>query len=261
MASKRNNKRSKRTTTKAVQATENLPPPPVPAVEMKPEVDETPWDGEGLTEKQRAFVDALIGPAAGNATQAARMAGYRDDNYNSLRATASENLTKPNVQRYLAAARARKRLSPEWVRDRLGELAGTTMADFMVVRDGKLEIDWGAASLAGAIGQVKEVTEDILPGGDGKDEVIRRRMKLHNPIPALAVMAKVEGLITERIEHSGNVKHTHDVQPAMEKLLATPDMLAHARALRSAGTGTNGHAKSNGNGVNGNGSSNGNGKH
>jgi hypothetical protein len=49
-----------------------------------------------LTTKQEAFVAAFIGAARGNATEAARMAGYRGSD-NVLKAIASENLTKPDI--------------------------------------------------------------------------------------------------------------------------------------------------------------------
>jgi phage terminase small subunit len=51
---------------------------------------------EKLTEKQRRFVEAYMGEAAGNATEAAKLAGYKGNNA-TLRAIASENLTKPNI--------------------------------------------------------------------------------------------------------------------------------------------------------------------
>jgi hypothetical protein len=51
-----------------------LPPP-------KPEDEgDAPWDEDWLTLKQRLFVKAFVGPAAGNATKAAEMAGYSDSN-------------------------------------------------------------------------------------------------------------------------------------------------------------------------------------
>lgn len=55
-----------------------------------------------LTPKMQAFVDAYTGPARGNATEAARMAGYKG-NDRTLAAVGAENLTKPGI---LAAVRA-----------------------------------------------------------------------------------------------------------------------------------------------------------
>jgi hypothetical protein len=55
-----------------------------------------------LTEKQRRFVDAYMGPAQGNGTEAARLAGYRgsDDTPASV---ARENLRKPLIRKAVDA--------------------------------------------------------------------------------------------------------------------------------------------------------------
>ncbi|QDG49310.1 terminase small subunit [Persicimonas caeni] len=50
-----------------------------------------------LTEKQRRFVEAYLGKACGNATEAARIAGYSGDD-DTLSSTGYENLRKPQIQ-------------------------------------------------------------------------------------------------------------------------------------------------------------------
>lgn len=50
----------------------------------------------GLTVKQRLFVEAYTGPARGNATEAARIAGYKGNDV-TLAVVGSENLRKPQV--------------------------------------------------------------------------------------------------------------------------------------------------------------------
>lgn len=49
-----------------------------------------------LTEKQRKFVEAYMGKANGNATEAARIAGYSGSE-SVLAVTGFENLRKPNI--------------------------------------------------------------------------------------------------------------------------------------------------------------------
>lgn len=49
-----------------------------------------------LTVKQQQFVDAYLGAAAGNATEACRLAGYRGD-ARSLAVMGFDNLRKPNI--------------------------------------------------------------------------------------------------------------------------------------------------------------------
>ncbi len=58
-----------------------------------------------LRERERRFVDALIGEAGGNGARAARLAGYRARN---LRPQASRLLTKGNVQRAIAERQAER---------------------------------------------------------------------------------------------------------------------------------------------------------
>ena len=65
--------------------------------------------GDRLSEKQRRFVDLYMGEAAGNATEAARLAGYKGSD-GTLRVVAAENLSKPNIQ---AAIRERVSKRPE----------------------------------------------------------------------------------------------------------------------------------------------------
>lgn len=58
-------------------------------------------DKYGLTVKQRAFCDAFVA-AKGNATQAAKDAGYKCKDDNVYESVGRENLGKPAIQRYLA---------------------------------------------------------------------------------------------------------------------------------------------------------------
>ncbi|MEM6286630.1 MAG: terminase small subunit [Bacteroidota bacterium] len=50
-----------------------------------------------LTEKQRRFVEAYMGEARGNATEAASLAGYKGSR-NTLRVVGAENLAKPAIK-------------------------------------------------------------------------------------------------------------------------------------------------------------------
>ena len=60
-----------------------------------------------LNERERLFLAAFLGPAKGNGTKAAIIAGYAK---NSARVTASKLLTKANIQAALAARVARREL-------------------------------------------------------------------------------------------------------------------------------------------------------
>lgn len=188
----------KNLTARKVQATDKIPYV-VLDVECKPEEDNDPCDDEGLTIRQRAFVVAITGPAAGNATKAAEMAGYAAENRNSLKSTASRLLTFADVAEAISKAWARKRYSPQWTRDRIMEIASVSMNNFESVNeDGEIVTDFRKAAARGAIGQIREIEETILSDGeDGTPRVIKRKFKLHNPDPAIALLAKMQGLIND----------------------------------------------------------------
>jgi len=52
-----------------------------------------------LTTKQQLFVEAYIGKANGNATEAARLAGYKGNDV-TLAAVGAENLKKPHIAEF-----------------------------------------------------------------------------------------------------------------------------------------------------------------
>lgn len=78
----------------------------------------------GLSLKQQKFIDAYLGAANGNGTKAAQLAGYRGSPQ-TLKAVASENLTKPDIARGV-----KKRLKAAMTADEvLQELSDVASAD------------------------------------------------------------------------------------------------------------------------------------
>lgn len=192
MAAKR-----KKITKKQVQESERKPF--IPNVEAHPEIDEGPFDDDGLSVRQRLFVAALAGPAGGNQAKAAEMAGYRSDNRNALYATASRLLRYAKVREALAHAFALRRATPEWAKAGLIELASSSMANFIVIDDeGNAVIDFVGANAAGALGQIKEYREEGLDTGDGTAHVIKRTIKIHDRTAALGMLLKLHGLLKDR---------------------------------------------------------------
>ncbi len=193
-------KKGKRVTTKRVQATENLPPK-TPKIDHKPEVDEDVPESDGLTIRQRLFVEAITGPAIGNATKAAEMAGYKADNYFTLAATASENLKKPYIQEAIAHALARRRMSPEWAKAGLVDIASSSFADFLTLGDdGQPRLDFAKAAAMGAIGHIREYREEGVDARDGTGPVIiKRTIKLHDRTKALELLLRLHGLLNDKL--------------------------------------------------------------
>ena len=241
MSKKGDKPKRTRITAKRVQAVENKPI--IPNVTVKPEVDDEPWGDDGLTTKQRLFVEAYVGPAGGNATRAAEMAGYSAENRLALRATGWENLTKPYIQRAISHALARKKMSPEWAKERLAYLASGSMTDFLSVdENGDTHLDFKRAAEAAAIGHIKEYYEDGIDSGDGP-KIIKRKIKLHDPAPALVTLLKIFGLIVDKHEHGGAgggpIPHEHtiaiDVRRLTDEQLSQLRRIAEDVNLRGAG--------------------------
>jgi phage terminase small subunit len=88
-----------------------------------------------LTEKQRRFVEAYMGQARGNATEAARLAGYKGSDP-TLGQVGNENLKKPEIIKAIQERRSndplvltREQLQEFWSRVALGlELDGEDVA-------------------------------------------------------------------------------------------------------------------------------------
>lgn len=217
-------KKPKRTTAKKVQSLEDKPFV-FPEVTAKAEVDEEGWGNDGLTTRQRLFVEALIGTAGGNATKAAEIAGYNADNRNSLKVTASENLTKPNVQRAIERAVAARFGSADDVRRGICAIANGSAADYLDRgTDGKLAISLEKLAEAGMLGLVHEIREEGFEH-DGQLTIIKRKLKLYDRLKALELLAKMNGQMVERrdITSGGQpINQPNHLQRMMQGVMSDP---------------------------------------
>lgn len=129
-----------------------------------------------LTFKERAFADAYLGPAKGNGTDAAAMAGYAATKRHTLAVQGSRLLTKANVRAYMDAALKARAASVGQV---LAELTDVALGDPAKT----------ALVLSGEFGPVGY--EFPLRGAD--------------KVKALELLAKYHGLLTDRVQHEGEV--------------------------------------------------------
>lgn len=143
---------------------------------------------DNLTEKQRRFVEAYVGEACGNATEAARLAGY-DGNDNTVRSVGCENLTKPAV----AAA--------------IEELQAERAAKATMTRQQREEL---LAKLAR--GEVDEPT--VLKNGD----IVYAPVKGVVRRAAIETLGKMYGDYLERREITGGLQVVRVVVPANERV-------------------------------------------
>lgn len=199
MAKKRKAPKRKEAAAQARRRIENLP-----LVEVRAEEEDGEWGPDGLTVRQRKFVDALVGPAAGSAIKAAELAGYAAENRRALAATACRLLSCANTQEAIAHALARLRATPEWAQNNLVAIARSSMANFLSRDDnGQVRLDLEKATENGSLGQIREYREEVLKVPGGETELVKRTIKIHDPTGATATLLKLFGMITERHEHTG----------------------------------------------------------
>lgn len=155
---------------------------------------------DGLTVRQRLFVDAYLGVAALCPASAARIAGYSCRSRNALRVAGHRLLVNAKVQRAIRARLAQVGITREAVLERIAILASASLADVLSVspgQDGKpvFRVDLLAAAQVGALGTIREYVE--RRDRQGK---ISRQVRLHDPYPYLHLLAKYAGLIGSRGE-------------------------------------------------------------
>ena len=157
-------------------------------------------NGNGkLTGKQKAFVDAYLGDANFNATDAARLAGYDSDDDNVLASIGSQNLRKLKVAEKISERLSESAMTSDEVLARLAEIARGDHRHYMT-EGGELDI---AALVA-----------------DGKAHLIKSiRPNAHGTVyefcdmqGALVQLGKHHGLFVDRMEHTG--KDGSDLLPA-----------------------------------------------
>lgn len=92
-----------------------------------------------LSGKQRAFIEAYLGDANFNATQAARLAGYKGNDV-TLASVGWENLRKPQIKQRISECFAESAMSADEVLARLAEQARGEHRQYMAL-DGTLDIE------------------------------------------------------------------------------------------------------------------------
>lgn len=137
-----------------------------------------------MTDKQRLFVDAYLNEARGNATQAARIAGFEHPNKDGWRAR-----NHPEVKKEIDRRLAENTMSANEVLYRLRIIASASMADAFEEQDvGRRRfpaLNFQTLFETGLIHAVKSIKSDM----DGTE------IKLHDSIAALKLLMQYHGLL------------------------------------------------------------------
>ena len=155
------------------------------------------------TPRQRQFVALYLGKAKGNATLAATMAGYRWPGVAGPRL-----LTDGRIAVLVEARLDLLMADADECLARLSALARSSMGDFLRFAPGAEGDDIPALDLRkarrrGQLGSIRKLkrTARTIPRGDGPPETETTvELELHDPIKALALLAKFHGLDRPRAE-------------------------------------------------------------
>jgi len=128
-----------------------------------------------LTEKQVKFVDYYI--ESGNATKAAIKAGYSKK---TARQMGAENLTKPDIRRYLD--------------ERLKQIEDKRRANANEVMEYLTSVMRG------------EIVEQAVALVDGVPEIVDKNPAIRDRNKAAELLGKRYSLFTDRVEHTGDME-------------------------------------------------------
>ena len=151
-----------------------------------------------LTGKQQAFVNAYLGEARFNATEAARLAGYKGNDH-TLRTVGHQNLTKLDIKAAIADFWAQNAMTAEETLHRLADMARGDIGDFLsdvtITKDGRSKtitiVDMQKVKANGRL--VKSVTQTKLGP----------RIELHDARAALVDIGRAHKIFTDKTELTG----------------------------------------------------------
>jgi phage terminase small subunit len=157
---------------------------------------------DGMSLRQRLFVDAYVGPAAGCLAEAAWLAGYgnRKKKDTVKHGVAGHKVLKlPLIQEAIAQKLAKMKLTEEWTKLSLVEIASANLNNFFDMDEEtgeRLRLNFHKARSLGAMRQLSEYEEQR----DG-----RIRIKVKDAMPALAILAKFFNLYRDNVEADRNL--------------------------------------------------------
>ncbi len=151
-----------------------------------------------LTQKQRLFVEAYIGPANGNAREAARAAGYSGDD-NVLSQRGFELVRNPRISELIGVRVEQAVMRANEVLDELSAIAKADWQNFVEIRR------------------------------DKEGETVSATLKLSDKIKSLELLGKYHKLFSDRVDLNVQVNDWRD--EAAKYGLSTDDIIRQIRPL------------------------------
>jgi phage terminase small subunit len=145
-----------------------------------------------LTAKQQCFIDEYL--QSGNATDAARKAGYQGDD-NTLGVTGYDNLRNPKIAKVLQARINQSGLTADETLRGIADIARGDLSAFFNVAGGIPILDFEKAEKEGKLPLLKKLTV-----AEGKIT-----FELYDKQRALETFAKYHGLLKDKMVHEGEI--------------------------------------------------------
>lgn len=148
-----------------------------------------------LTPKQKAFADFYCGQSRGNATDAARRAGYADPEVSGW-----QNKQKVAVSGEITRILQSRTLGGEEVLERLTQHANGTLSHFIYTSGDVATLDLSTEDAQANLHLLKKVKTKRRTGGkdDEKWEEIETEIELHDPQAALVHLGRFHKLFTDK---------------------------------------------------------------
>lgn len=185
-----------------------------------------------LTPKQKAFIDAYVGEARGNATKAARIAGYADPEVSGW-----QNKQKAVVADAIREILAERTLKSEQVLDLLTQHANADLSPFLIAYGpDEFAVDLSTPLAKANIHLLKSVKKKTKSGGSGEKAWRESEIEivLHDPQAAAVHLGRYHKLFTDKadITSAGQPITLSDEERATRAMA----LLDAARARRDGST-------------------------
>jgi phage terminase small subunit len=167
-----------------------------------------------LTDRQRLFVAAYLGPAKGNASEAARIAGYSHPAQ-----VGSRLVHKSAVSEQIKAGLTEVALTSSQILANLSEIADGSLDDYLkVTTRGKVTLDLAKAKKAEKLRLIRKIKIDR----NGEVQI-----ELHDPIRALDLLGKYRNLFTDRDASTESTTRSNPLSPDEAEIAS--DAIANKR--------------------------------
>lgn len=150
-----------------------------------------------LTGKQKAFADHYV--ATLNATEAARRAGYKGKDDNSLSQIGYENLRKPEIRAYIDELLDAQNMSTQEVIGRLVAQGRSDIGDF--IDPATMTLNLRYAQERGISHLIKKIKQTIITTDEQQTEIFE--FELYDAQKALEHLGKAKNLFGQKVELTG----------------------------------------------------------